>query len=76
MISTALDIAPHIPYPTPLTPPPRSLLRSPTVLTNVIMLTPWARVILTALVEGSIARASTGTEGTAVHSHSLLTGLL
>lgn len=50
--------------------------RHPTVLTNVIMLTPRASWMVTALVDGSIADALTGTDGTAVHSHSLFTGLL
>ena len=51
--------------------------RSPlTVLTNVIILTPCASSIVTALVLGSMALAVTGTEGTAVHSHILFTGLL
>jgi hypothetical protein len=48
----------------------------PTVLTNVIMLTPWASVMVTALVEGSIALATTGTLSTRVQFHSGLTGLL
>lgn len=46
------------------------------MLTKVIILTPCASSMVTADVEGSIALAVTGTEGTAVHSHSLLTGLL
>ena len=46
------------------------------MLTNVIMLTPAPRVMVTALVEGSIALAVTGTDGTAVHCHSGLGGWL
>lgn len=46
------------------------------MLTNVIILTPCASSIVTALVLGSMALAVTGTEGTAVHSHILFTGLL
>jgi hypothetical protein len=47
-----------------------------TVLTKVIIDTPWASVMVTALVDGSMARAVTGTDGTAVHCHSGLAGLL
>jgi hypothetical protein len=47
-----------------------------TVLTKVIMLTPPPSWMVMALLLGSIARAVTGTDSTAVHSHSLLTGLL
>jgi hypothetical protein len=47
-----------------------------TVLTNVIIDTPAPSVIVIALLLGSIALAVTGTDSTAVHSHSLDTGLL
>lgn len=47
-----------------------------TVLTNVIMRTPAPSWMVMAEEEGSIAFAVTGTDSTAVHSHSLLTGLL
>lgn len=47
-----------------------------TVLTNVIIDTPAPSWIVMADEEGSIALAVTGTDSTAVNSHSLLTGLL
>jgi hypothetical protein len=47
-----------------------------TVLTNVIMRTPAPSWIVMADEDGSMALATTGTDSTAVHSHSLLTGLL
>eukprot|EP00878_Enallax_costatus_P046603 GHUV01056818.1.p2 GENE.GHUV01056818.1~~GHUV01056818.1.p2 ORF type:complete len:102 (+),score=16.32 GHUV01056818.1:879-1184(+) len=47
-----------------------------TVLTKVIIFTPCASSMLTALVLGSMALASTGTDGTDVHSHILFMGLL
>ena len=46
-------------------------------MTNVIMDTPCASSMVTALVEGSIAAALTGTlSPVLVHSHSLFMGLL
>lgn len=47
-----------------------------TVLTKVIIFTPAPSWIVMADDEGSMALACTGTDCTAVHSHSLLTGLL
>ena len=46
------------------------------MLTKVIMLTPCASWMVTALVEGSMAFALTGTLSTLVQSHRGLTGLL
>lgn len=47
-----------------------------TVLTKVIMRTPAPSWMVMADEDGSMALAFTGTDSTAVHSHSLLTGLL
>jgi len=47
-----------------------------TVLTKVIMRTPAPSWMVIADDDGSMALATTGTDSTAVHSQSLLTGLL
>lgn len=47
-----------------------------TVFTKVIMRTPAPSWMVIADDDGSMALATTGTDSTAVHSHSLLTGLL